>query len=100
MLEIIWTNYFLEAQGYSNGETVVYQDNQSAILLARNGKMSSSKRTKHINIRYFFIYDQWSRGEFNVRFCLTDEMLGDYFTKLLQGKKFIGFRNRILGMNE
>jgi hypothetical protein len=47
----------MEAQGYKVNENIVYQDNQSAILLERNGKASSSKRTKHINIRYFFVTD-------------------------------------------
>jgi hypothetical protein len=54
---IIWTNYFLEAQGYTCHDTIIYQDNKSAILLEKNGKKSSSKRMKHINIRYFFITD-------------------------------------------
>ena len=36
---------------------VIYQDNQSAIRLEKNGKQSSSKRTRHINIRYCFITD-------------------------------------------
>jgi hypothetical protein len=53
MPAICWTQYFMEAQGYKVTENIVYQDNQSAILLERNGKALSSKRTKHINIRYF-----------------------------------------------
>ena len=32
----------------------MYQDNQSDILLEKNGKASSSKRTKYLNIRYLF----------------------------------------------
>jgi hypothetical protein len=53
MPAICWSRYFLEAQGYSVGENIIYQDNKSAILLEKNGKASSSKQTKHINIRYF-----------------------------------------------
>jgi hypothetical protein len=58
MPAICWTRYFMEAQGYKVIESIVYQDNQSAILLERNGKASSSKRKKHINIRYFFVTDR------------------------------------------
>ena len=47
----------MRAQGYVSKETVVYQDNKSAILLENNGKLSSSKRTKHINVLYFFVKD-------------------------------------------
>ena len=54
---IIWTRYFLLEQGYGVVENLLLQDNKSSILLERNGKASSGKRTRHINIRYFFITD-------------------------------------------
>ncbi len=33
MPQVLWTKYFLEAQGYPVSDNVVYQDNQSAMLL-------------------------------------------------------------------
>ena len=39
-------------------DNIVYQDNKSDIILEKNGKDSSSKRTKHINIRYYFVTDR------------------------------------------
>ena len=98
MMEIIWTNYFLEAQGNEANNTIVFQDNKSAIVLEKNGKLSSTKRTKHINICYYFIQDRWSRGEFEIEHCPTDKMIADFFTKPLQGKKFLKFQAEILGM--
>ena len=53
MPHLFWNNYFLECQGYNINSTIMYQDNQLAILLENNGRASSSKRTKHMNIRYF-----------------------------------------------
>ncbi len=55
--DILWTRHFLEAQGYTNTITdnVVFQDNMSTLSLAKNGYVSSSKRTKHIKAKYFFI---------------------------------------------
>eukprot|EP00957_Ditylum_brightwellii_P052740 3997971-Ditylum_brightwellii.AAC.1 len=50
MLLILWTRLFLQAQGFKVKDNVVYQDNQSAILLENNGKRSSSKNAKHIDI--------------------------------------------------
>src|SRR5210317_809384 len=97
---IIWTNYFLKAQGYDFTETIVYPDNRSAILLEKNGKASSGKLTKHINIRYFFIKDRIDNGEIKVEYCPTDEMTADFFTKPLQGKKFIQFRKKIMGIED
>ena len=51
--QLLWTNYFLKEQGYGAKETVLYQDNKSAMLLLENRKASSSKRTRHLNIQYF-----------------------------------------------
>ena len=50
MPSIIWTRYFLKAQGYGVTDNIIFQENKSMMLLERNGKASSSKRTKHINI--------------------------------------------------
>ena len=50
---VIWTRNFLLAQDYSIEDNIVYQDNQSAILLEKNGIKSTGKRSKHINIQYF-----------------------------------------------
>ena len=54
---ILWTWYLLEAQGYEVHENKVFQDNQRAMLLEKNGKHSSSHRMCHINICYFFVID-------------------------------------------
>jgi hypothetical protein len=45
MQQIMWTHYFLEAQGYRVSDSIIYQDNQSTILVEKNGRASSGKRT-------------------------------------------------------
>jgi hypothetical protein len=97
MSSILWTRYFLKAQGYNVRDNVVFQDNQSSILLEKNGKASSSKRTKHINVRYFFITDRISKGDVRVEWCPTKEMVADFMTKPLQGSIFTKFRDLIMG---
>ena len=52
---VLWTKLFLEEQGYKVESNKVYQDNKSTILLAKNGKKSSSKRTRAINISQLII---------------------------------------------
>ncbi len=99
MPQILWTRYFLEAQRYGVEDSLVYQDNQSAILLEKNGRASSGKRTGHINIRYFFVTDQIAAGEVKVEYCPTGEMVGDFFTKPQQGILFRKFRNHVLNLN-
>jgi hypothetical protein len=63
MPQVLWSNYLVCAQGYKVKKTVIYQDNKSAILLETNGKGSSSRRTKHINVRYYFVKDRIASGE-------------------------------------
>jgi hypothetical protein len=48
---ICWTCYFLLPQGYGIIENLLLLDNKSSILLEQNDKASSSKHTRHINIR-------------------------------------------------
>ena len=114
----IWCKYFLEAQGYHANEytetvgnvdsptylghrNILYQDNTSSIKLETNGKASSTKRTRHINIRYFLVTDKIKRGDISsVEHCPTEEMIADYFTKPLQGSLFKKFRNAIMGCTD
>ena len=97
LVMIIWTKLFLEAQGYKINKIVLYQDSKSAILLETNGKKSLGKRTRALNIRYFFLTDQVEKGNVTIEYCPTDDMVGDFHTKPLQGDKFRKFRNEILG---
>ena len=90
----------MQAQGYQVNDNVLYQDNKSAILLIKNGTASSSKRTKHINIRYFFITNRVANQELKVEWCPTADMVGDYMTKPLQGILFTKFRNIIMGITK
>ena len=95
--QILWTKKFLEDQGVSIKETVLYQDNMSSMLLERNGRHSSMKRTKHMDIRYFYVSDHIQNKTLSLNHSPTDKMLADYFTKPLQGSLFIRLRNHIMG---
>ena len=97
---VIWTRKFLEAQGFKVTDNIVYQDNQSAMLLEQNGKRSSGKNTRHLDIRYFYCTDQINGDEktMSVHYCPTGEMLGDFMTKPLQGSQFKKLRALILNI--
>jgi hypothetical protein len=79
---------------------VVYQDNQSAILLERNGRASSGRTTRHVNIRYFFVADRVKNGELKIKYCPTADMWGDFFTKPLQGSPYKRQRAQIMNLSE
>ena len=100
LTQVIWTRYFLKEQGHMIQDNFIYQYNQSAIRLEKNGKQYISKRTRHINIRYYFITYRIMKQEASVEFCPTFDMIGDYFTKALKGSKFCRFGNIVLGIHE
>ncbi len=93
--QLIWTKRFLAAQGYDT-PTILYQDNTSAIQLEKNGRESSGKRTRHLDIRFYYIKDVIQKGIVKVEYCSTDEMDADYMSKPLFGVKFKKFKKRIL----
>ena len=47
---VVWSRYFLMAQGYGVTQNLLLQDNRSSMLLEKNGRASSGKQTWHINI--------------------------------------------------
>jgi hypothetical protein len=86
--DILWTHNFLEAQGYTITANYVHQDNMSTLSLAKNGHILSSKFTKHIKAKYFFIKHYHHSGEIDLRYYPTDNMWADILIKPLQGAKF------------
>ena len=76
---------------------IVFQDNQSAIRLKTNGRNSCTGNSRHIDIRYFFVKDRVDKGEFRIKYCKTEDMIADFFTKALQGHLFRKFRDLIMG---
>lgn len=98
LAQVLWTQNFLKAQGYEISDNIVYQDNKSTMLLEKNGRASAGKRSRHLDIRYFFVTDRIDKGDVNVKFCPTDAMTADYMTKSLHGKKFLKFKKEIMNM--
>ena len=88
----------MEEQGYDMDPSILYQDNMSAILLEKNGKASSSKRTKHIKVKYFYIKEKVDDGEIEIEHCPTDQMWTDINKKPKQGAVFRDFRGHVMGI--
>ncbi len=86
-----------DGSGIWGNPDLLLQDNQSSILLERNGRASSGKRTWHITIRYFFITDRVNMKEVEIEWCPTKEMVADFMTKPLQGSHFRRLRDLITG---
>jgi hypothetical protein len=93
--QVIWTREFLQSQGYSLGPSIIYQDNQSTIAMVNKG-CSTSERTRHIKIRYFFVKDFIDKQEIKLEYLPTGEMLADMLTKPLQGELFRKMRKELM----
>ncbi len=65
--------------------------------LLRNGK-SSSDRSKHIKIRYFWLKDRVDAKDVLVEYIPTGDMLADLLTKPLQGDLFIKLRRSLMNL--
>ena len=85
------------AQGCGVTDNILAQDNRSPAPLERSGKASSSKRAKHASVRHFFVTDRVAKGELEIEWCPTLEMIGDYVTKPLRGALLREFRDLIVG---
>jgi len=100
MSHIIWSRNFLQEQDYSNTETIVMQDNKSTMLLEENGRQSVGKRSRHLNVRYFFVTDMIQKGVIKVDYCPTGDMIADFFTKPTQGSLFKKFKRIVQNQQE
>jgi hypothetical protein len=61
--------YVIKGQRYLVEQNILFQDNQSRMQLKVNGLFSSSKHTKHIKCRYFFIHDKIKDKDLAVQYC-------------------------------
>lgn len=91
----IWFANFLEAQGFERAPAKIFQDNKSTIIMAKKG-MSTSERTRHISIRYFFIHDKINNNEVEVEYMASEYMIADILTKPLQGDLFRRLRQKLM----
>jgi len=63
----------------SKEPTVIYEDNQGCIAMAKNPV--NHERTKHIDIRYNFVRERVEDKTISVKYMETTDMLADILTK-------------------
>ena len=84
--EAIWLRQLQELGVTESGPTLIYEDNQGAISMAKNPIFH--KRTKHEQIRYHLVREAIEQGTIALEYCRTNEMLADGFTKALAREQF------------
>ena len=80
----IWGNY-----------AEIHQDNVIAQMLETNGKFSSSRKTKHIKAKFFFIKDKVNSEEVKIVDFPAGVMYENVLTKPLQGTEFRKMRAQL-----
>ena len=88
-----WLRRLLSDLGMEATSTVIMEDNQGAIAIAKNPVDHS--RTKHIDIRYHYIRECVQNGQIELQYCPTNDMKADILTKPLTKQKFEYLREKI-----
>ena len=63
---------------------LIFQDNINTMNFQNKRKLSSGKRTRHFDIKLFYVTTLISMSEVEIRYCPIDE-IADYTTKPLVG---------------
>lgn len=91
--ELIWLSRLLRELFDKNLKATLFVDNASAVKLAKNPEFH--KRSKHIEVRHFFVREKYVEGSFDLQHIEGKHQLADLFTKALDRNRFESLRNQI-----
>ena len=91
--QLPWMKKLLHDYGIPQDTMCVFCDNTNAINLSKNPVQHS--KSKHIEIRYYFIRDLVEDKFVCLEFIHTDNQKADIFTKPLDGPQFESLRKTI-----
>jgi hypothetical protein len=92
--ECLWLVKILKSLLVNVTDIVIFEDNVNCINLAKDSR-NSSKRTKHIDIKYYFVKDLVSKKFFRLEYICTNKQVADMFTKPLSAGQLCIFRNNV-----
>lgn len=92
--ELKYLNFMLQELTNREVKMTLYVDNQSAIKLIKSGQMNT--RSRYIDVRYYFISEQFDEGLFKLEYCNTNDQIADVFTKPLLTEKYVKFRDALV----
>ena len=94
--EAIWLRGLISEIGFPDKDMVIFSDSQSAIQLCKNPVFHD--RTKHIDVRFYYIRDIVKKGIVKLEKIPSEINLVDMGTKCLPAEKFISCQ-RILNFD-
>ena len=93
--EILWLQGILRELGHDvQSPTIAHCDNQSTVLISRNG--IKGERTKHIDIKHNFIVDTIASGVIQSQWISTVNQQADILTKPLCREVFSRLRSQLM----
>jgi len=84
--DLIWPKSLLNELKVSHHKPTLSCDSKSAINLIENDEFS--RKTKHIDVKYRFIHDYKTRGEFDMRHVCSEKQEADFLTKAIPKDQF------------
>lgn len=84
--DLIWLNRLFNEIANNVSLPILQIDNQSAIKYIKNPMFHA--RTKHIDQRYKFVQDEFSKGHFDIGYVRSNEQRADILTKALPAPAF------------
>jgi hypothetical protein len=94
--ETIWDRHLLSTLGCEQkSPTTLLTDNNG--VLKQSTKLINHTMAKHYRIAQAYIRSKASSNEVKLEFISTDDNPADIFTKALPPRKFLQFRDRLMG---
>jgi hypothetical protein len=91
--QILWMKAALNDFGIKFKQVSLLCDNESTMKLTNN--LVQHAKTKHIDVRHYFIRNHQQNGDISIENMGTDDQLADIFTKSLDEKRFCKLRNEL-----
>ncbi|WVZ52651.1 LOW QUALITY PROTEIN: hypothetical protein U9M48_003691 [Paspalum notatum var. saurae] len=91
--QLLWMKATLSDFGLRFGKIALLVDSTSAISVAKNPVLHS--RTKHIDVRFHFLRDQYEKGDIDLVHVASENQLADIFTKPLEFGAFVRLRGEL-----
>ena len=89
--KLLYAKLFLKVQDIALKRNIMYQDNTSVMLMKKNRKLSCSKRSCHLNTRYFYVMNTVKQKEMEIMHYPKEVIITNFFLKPLQGNLFKRF---------
>ncbi|KAG6489640.1 hypothetical protein ZIOFF_050916 [Zingiber officinale] len=92
--QAIWLRKLLNDMSYiMEKEIKVSVDNQAALAISKNPVFHG--KTKHFNVKYYYLREVQQMGEVELIYCTTEDQLADIFTKSFHQSRFVLLREKI-----